>query len=137
MTRHVDLDALAAQRAEGRGEAPTVAFKGETFELPVEMPVAVVEAWVNDSDAFVFGAAIFGAEWDRFRALNPSRDDIWALGARMNELWGVSEGESRASGGSSGSDATSSRPTSNGSTASTSGDPSGDQSRSAPADSPS
>lgn len=127
MARNVDLDVLAAQRAEGRGEAPTVTFKGETFALPVEMPIAVVEAWAADADAVDFGKAILGDEWERFRALNPTRDDIWALGANVQKLWSVTQGEFPASGDSSSSDGTTSRPTSNGSTASTFEEPSGDQ----------
>lgn len=122
---HGDLDALAAVRAEGRGEPPTITFKGETFELPPEMPIAVVEAWVADADAVTFGQAILGDEWDRFRALNPSREDVWALGAQAQELWNVSPGESRASDDSSSMSGRRSRPTSNGSTRSTSAKRSG------------
>lgn len=133
-SRNIDLDALAAQRAEGRGEPPTITFKGEAFELPVEMPIEVVEAWNADADAVTFGKAVLGDQWERFRALRPSREDILlGIGSKLLALWGVSSGESKASDESSSSDGTSSRPTSSASTGSTSERQSGAKQPSAPA----
>lgn len=133
MARFLDLDALAAERAEGRGEPPTFAFKGQTFELPLEMPVAVVEAWMADADAFTFGKALLGDEWERFYALRPTRDDVFALAGRLSVLYGVTEGESSASGSPSASTSATSRPTSSASTTSTSVASSGGTVQPAPA----
>lgn len=132
MERFLDLDALAAERAEARGEPPTLQFKGETFTLPVELPVAVAEAWITNADAFTFGKTLLGEEWDRFYALEPSQDDVFALSGRLSVLYGVTEGESSASGEPSPSTSGRSRPTSSASITSISDDSSGEPTQSEP-----
>jgi hypothetical protein len=121
VSRHVDLDELAAAaRAEAKGEHPTITFKDETFVLPVEMPLEVVEAWMDDADAVTFAKALFGDDYERFKSLHPSQQDVFRLAGQLKALFGVSQGESKASGVSSGSTGESSRPTSNARTRSTS-----------------
>lgn len=127
--RHVDLDELrVAAEAEAKEEHPTIGFKGETFILPIEMPIAVVEAWMDDADAVTFGKALLGDDWERFKALGPSQRDVFRLAGQLKTLFGVSQGESGASGNSSETTGDRSRPTSSEPTESTSGSPSGDES---------
>lgn len=82
MTRHYDLDALRAARAEAAGDPPTVTLAGETFTLPVEMPWAVVEALAHDTAAAFRDAALAllgGSQYRRACELGVSRDDMGAL----------------------------------------------------------
>lgn len=112
----IDLDELRAARREAAGEPPKIRFAGQVFTLPVEMPAAVVEA-LDDDDTVGFAKGLLGKEqWGRFKELGGSRDDIFALASKAHLAYGITLGESSASGDSSALDGESSRPTSNAAT---------------------
>jgi len=46
--REINLDAARAERAEHKGEPPFIVLEGETYELPLELPTAFVEAVVEE-----------------------------------------------------------------------------------------
>ncbi len=82
------------------GAPKTLDYGGEVFKLPPTMPIAALEATVND-DLLGFFKAILGDEWQRFGAmLNPV--DLPELGLAVGEMYGPTLGESKASGSSSG-----------------------------------
>ena len=117
----LDLDAARAARAETRGEAPTITFGGETFNLPAELPMRYIWTLIDGEDMDAL-KVLFNGQLDRFLAAGPTREDILALIAGVPKLYGLGpSGESPASAGSSANGSNQSRPTSGGSTASTSG----------------
>jgi hypothetical protein len=104
----IDLDAIAAARREGKNEKPNVKFGGVDFELPPEMPFAVVEAvgrmqGVEGDNSQVADAmadlakSLFGPRFREFLDLGPSVQDITALLEAIAPAYGVSPGESPAS----------------------------------------
>lgn len=103
-----------AARREAKGEGPTVTFLGESFSLPVEMPWAVVDA-ADSEDYGPAVRALFGEDFARAMALQPSVQDITELLEGLPALYAVSLGESSASGASSKATSPRSRRTSNGS----------------------
>lgn len=120
----LNLDAARAARAEVLGDAPTFTLGGETFTLPVELPMRYV--WTLDAgdevDPLDVLKVLLDGELDRFIAANPTRNDILALIDGIPVLYGLRPpGESPASAGSSSNGSNRSRPTSSASTASTSG----------------
>jgi hypothetical protein len=116
----LDLDAARAARAEARGEPPTVTLGGETFTLPVEIPMRYIWALVEGDDMDAL-KVLFNGQLDRFLATEPSGQDIVALVAGVPKLYGMaSQGESPASAGSSSNGSSRSRPTSPATTKSTS-----------------
>jgi hypothetical protein len=123
----LDLDA----RREALGKPPILTFRGETFEMSVEMPYALVEAWEANVSEPEFCELLMGDNWERLKALRPSLEEIKEI--NRHNFWGVTEGEAQASAGSSADDGTDSRPTSSGSTESTSAKQSGGRKRSASA----
>lgn len=103
---------------------------GETFTLPVELPMRYVWTLVDGDDMAAL-KVLFDGQLDRFLATDPSRQDILALVAGVPKLYGLaSEGESSASAGSSRNGSSRSRPTSAASTGSTSGRRAGPRKRS-------
>ena len=113
-TKEIDLDALAAVRREAAGENPTVKYGGKTFELPVEMPFAVVEAVgkINEAEddearnvvmsqlMVDLAKALFGDRYKEFLGLHPSTNDVTALVENISVVYGTDSGESQASGDS-------------------------------------
>lgn len=108
----VDLDTARAARAEAIGEAPTVKFGGLVFELPPEMPFAIVESIRDlskaqeESDGLAVAGvlsdiaqALFRSRYQEFLDLGPSMTDMQALLENVSGLYGMNAGESPASEG--------------------------------------
>lgn len=117
----LDLDAARAARdaarAEAKAETHELVFKGQAFELPVELPYAVAEA-LQESDARRALAELLGEEHGRtFFELRPSSKDMEAFAAGLVELYRTSPGESLASVSSLPNGSSPSRPTSSATTA--------------------
>lgn len=110
----IDLDAARAARREARGESPVLVFKGEEYELAPEMPLELVELVVqleqvgNDQDSGikVFGIlermfkVVLGEQYEKFKSSGASVQDLGPLIAGMEQVYGLSLGESLASGSS-------------------------------------
>lgn len=84
----IDLDAARAARKEANGEGPVVRFGGQDYELPAELPFAVLEAMrglQNEETAAAsiveMTEALLGPHYAAIRAAGLSVDD-------MNELVG-------------------------------------------------
>lgn len=112
----LDLDGLV--KATTDHEAKIVRFAGHEFTMPALYPLGAVFAF-RRRDYEEWTRAMFGDQFDAFMALNPSDDHLAALIGSIEDLYGVSEGESGASAARSKSNGRRSRPTSNVSTAST------------------
>lgn len=125
----IDLDAIRAARLEvEKTETHQIKFKGQKFPLCEELPWDLAEGLaVDDYVQVVAGIKqLFGDNWNAFRALGPSRDDVIAIAFAAAAKLGVKDlGESEASGASSTATTKPSRRTSSASTRSTSGKPSG------------
>lgn len=110
----IDLDAARAARREARGESPVLVFMGSEYELAPEMPLELVELVVqleqvgNDQDSGikVFGIlermfkVVLGEHYDRFKASGATLQDLGPLIAGIEKVYGLSLGESLASGSS-------------------------------------
>ena len=112
MGQVIDLDAISAARREAKKERPSVRFGGEEFELPAEMPFAVVEAVgrlqpeeeggqvdsavIAESMADI-ARSLFGKKFRKFLDLGPSVEDIMALLEHVAPAYGLKPGESEAS----------------------------------------
>lgn len=112
MAGTVDLDAARAARAEANGERPTVTFGGKTYELPIEMPFAIVESVgelqkaQDDQDGIAVAGilaniaqSMFGDRYQEFLAAGPSMTDMQSLLENVAGLYGLTPGESPASEG--------------------------------------
>lgn len=116
MGKVIDLDQIGAARREAKEERPQVRFGGEMFDLPVELPFAVVEAVGRmrelqeaqergeEPDNLVLteamsdvARALFGRKFRRFLDLGPSLEDISDLLQHIAPAYGISSGESEAS----------------------------------------
>lgn len=105
--RQLDLNARRAARWEAAGEPPTVVIGDETFTLPVELPLAFLEA-LNALDVRrAVGTLVGDADVDRFLAQRPSIEDLMEL----RSLYGVDVGEASASTTFSANGGSPSRPT--------------------------
>jgi hypothetical protein len=96
---------------------------GEEFKLPVELPFAVVEAFIDDTPEGMLAAAraLLGDQFNHALKLGASQDDIADLIIGVQPLYGGADPEvSGASDGSSNDTSTRSTPTSDASTGSTS-----------------
>jgi hypothetical protein len=95
---------LDAARAEKEMEPKTLVVGGETFTLPVRLPLRLSRdllAKLNDSDVDGAVSLLVGADnLDRFLDAATS-DDLNTLLEQLGDLYGVAEGESPASKGSS------------------------------------
>jgi hypothetical protein len=103
MPEVIDLDKLGAVRREAKEEKPVVRFGGEEFQLPPEMPFAVIEAvsrlkpnedGETDTGAIAesmgdIARALFGKKYRKFLDLGPSTEDITALLENMTEAYGL------------------------------------------------
>lgn len=120
-----DLDAARAAREEARGKSRhTVTFGGKKFTLPPDPPWLLIEAMAAVQQKAsgvltIYVAAIeelLGDQYEAFRELKPSRDDMSDLVNAALAMYEDEPGESPASVSSSARRSRSSRPTSNGST---------------------
>lgn len=109
--KEIDLDVLATLRREAEEEAPIIKFKGETFQMPIELPFQIVEAigtlqnTKDDERDLVAGGlvakiarSLFGTRYQEFLDLEPSTNDVMALVENVGQAYGTSQGESSASG---------------------------------------
>jgi hypothetical protein len=101
----IDLDAIGAARREAQDERPLVRFGGEEFQLPKEMPFAVIEAVGRvqpkegeepDNAAIAESMAdiarsLFGKKYRRFLDLGPSVEDLSSLLERLAPAYGSEE----------------------------------------------
>lgn len=97
----IDLDAPKAARVAAREageEAPTVKFGGKVYTLPVEMPAALLTVGESGS-VFHIAQALFGEDWEEVLP-KLSIADFTELVKELNRVYGVSAGESSASGAS-------------------------------------
>lgn len=90
MSKHLDLDAARAARAEAQAEKPTVTLDGRVYELPSEMPWAVVEAVASGEATGVVEAVriLLGDQWDDFRSAGLSMADLIELMQHIGGLYG-------------------------------------------------
>lgn len=102
----IDLDAARAARAEALQdrETPQAVFRGQTFDLPLELPFGVFLrlAEVREDPAESLPVmrsilqSIFGEQTDRFLELGPSFDDMVALVGALVDSYEVEAPESSA-----------------------------------------
>jgi hypothetical protein len=93
MERRVDLTARRAARLEQAGEAPVVVVDGVEFALPVELPLAFVEA-LQDQKIIPALRELLGDRAEEFlRVARPSVQDI----EEIAKLYGTDMGEASAS----------------------------------------
>lgn len=95
MSRLVDLDAARAARAEATAEAPIVRFGGVDYQLPVELPWAMVEAAASGDASGLVDAVkqLLGEQWGDFQASGPSIADMRILIEHVANLYGVDPGK--------------------------------------------
>ena len=107
----IDLDKSKAARREAQGDVPTVKFGGTTFELPQELPFELVDQMVAVAEETeggnelaqiklirVMTRILLGDREEEFLALRPSLADIQDLIANVYPMYGLTLGESAASG---------------------------------------
>jgi hypothetical protein len=97
--RVIDVDAARAARLEKLGPPPVVRVGGRDFELPAELPSAVVESLgrMNVGDLSGIGVALaglFGDEADAVSALLPAWADHEYLFEAIMGAYGVTAPES-------------------------------------------
>lgn len=129
MGERIDLNAARAARAEARKESPSTIVIGEDeYELPVEMPVALLEAFGRaqngDGSGFTDGVIALLGSRETYESLlekhNLTMEDLVEVMEGAMASYGVTPGESPASPSSSPATTRPSRPTSSASTKSTS-----------------
>lgn len=103
MPEVIDLDSIGAARREAIKDRPVVKFGGEEFQLPAEMPFAVIEAVGRlqpnedgevDNQALAAGMAdiaraLFGAKYRKFLDLGPSTEDLTSLLSNIAPAYGL------------------------------------------------
>lgn len=94
--RTIDLDGSRAARLEAADEPVVVSFGGKKYTLPVELPA---EFAILAQQGNLVGSvqALLGDAADKFFDWKPSIDDLTQLVKSVNELYGVTPGESPAS----------------------------------------
>lgn len=114
----IDLDAIKKAREGGRKRSDRhhVRFRGKRFPIAEETPWDLAFGIAtNDVNLIIEGLKdALGKNWETFRELKPSIDDVVALALAIKALDDAS-GESTASRGSSSNGSRRSRRTSNGS----------------------
>jgi hypothetical protein len=113
--RNVDLDVVSEVQRELAGEeSPTITYKGETFELPTDLPLDAVEIMAEISERVVaidaiekadgkhaaniasaglgrlylrLGEALLEDEWERFRKLRPGLGILAELAVSIDTLY--------------------------------------------------
>lgn len=93
----IDLDAARAARREAQKAAPEFTLGGQTFHLPVEMPLVALDLIGGLQTAENAGSllgpvleALLGPEdWQRFLAVRPTLDDMVALAEHLWPEYGL------------------------------------------------
>lgn len=106
MAAPLNLDAARAARREAAGEPVSFVLGGETFDLPVEMPLEALDyvAQLPTADnaavllAPLLRAMIGEDEWPRFMAQKPTLDDMLALSDHLWTEYGVDPSKPSQSG---------------------------------------
>jgi len=110
MPEVIDLDKIGAARREAQEERPKIRFSGKDFQLPPEMPFAVIEAigrLAPKEDGTVDNAALsesiadiarslFGDRYREFLNLGPSVEDMTALLENIAPAYGLKADEAEA-----------------------------------------
>lgn len=105
----IDLDAARAARREKAGDPVRFRFAGETFEFPLELPLAsdtvVQEAredkWSDERFLRAWLQAVLGDSFDRLIVLGVTREDLGELFDQAMRHFKTSMGESAPSASSS------------------------------------
>lgn len=95
MARSVDLTARRAARLEAAGEPPAVVVDGVEFVLPVELPLAFVEALQGQQITAALRELLGDRAEEFLRVAKPTIEDINEIAT----LYGTTMGESSASNG--------------------------------------
>lgn len=90
--RLLDLDSARAARFEASKEKPVVVFGGKQFEMPVELPLNMVEA-LTKGDIGTAMDILFGERASEFMELGPSMQDL----TELVTVYGVGLGEASVS----------------------------------------
>jgi len=105
MPEVIDLDKIGAARREAQEERPVIRFNGKEFQLPPEMPFAVIEAIGRLTPAEEGGTvdnaklaesiadiahSLFGHRYREFLNLGPSVEDMSALLENIAPAYGLS-----------------------------------------------
>ena len=90
--RVIDLDAAKIARAEVEQVNLSVKVKNKVWSLPAELPWTVAEAAASGDGAGAMRAIslLLGAQWDDFKACEPSLADMTVLLTQVGELYGGS-----------------------------------------------
>lgn len=105
MPQVIDLDKIGAARREAQDERPLIRFGGKDFQLPPEMPFAVIEAVGRlsagpdgepDNSALAesmsdIARALFGTRYREFLGLGPSVEDLTALLGEIAPAYGMND----------------------------------------------
>lgn len=106
----IDLDAARLARREKRGPQPSIKFFGDKYPLPYALPAEVIDlvGQVSDGDFTAVTAAmrtlLGGDVYDEVAARAKAEgdplelDDVTFLLEQALEIYGVTPGESKASG---------------------------------------
>lgn len=93
----LDVDAAKAARREAQGKNPIFTFGGETFTLPIELPFSImleVEELGDAPPSLVLRGLLEEEQWEKFKALKPTMDDIEVLFKWIDEVYGMTVGNS-------------------------------------------
>lgn len=104
MPQIIDLDKIGAARREAQEERPVIRFSGNDFQLPPEMPFAVIEAVGrlsgNEADNAALAEsmadiarALFGKRYREFLDLGPSVEDMTSLLSEVAPAYGLKDAE--------------------------------------------
>lgn len=107
--RVIDLDAAAEARAANRGEPIEVVFKGDTFELPAELPADFLELIADDRLTPAMVSLLGEEEAVRFMGHKPSVEDLIEFAQGIAAEYGFPGGLGNSLASGAGSSNTSSR----------------------------
>lgn len=107
MPQVIDLDKIGAARREAQEERPLIRFGGKDFQLPSEMPFAVIEAVGRlsagpdgepDNAALAesmsdIAHSLFGTRYREFLSMGPSVEDMTALLGAIAPAYGLKDDE--------------------------------------------
>ena len=91
----INLDAKRRARLEAKGEGPQVVWGGKTFKFAPELPYEALEVLGDNEQPDSPGAqiafirALLGKDYDRFRAKNPSAEDVGELVTGLLREYGI------------------------------------------------
>lgn len=91
--REINLDAARAERAAQKGEPPVFILEGNTYELPIELPVAFVEAVVEERLKEALEVLIGKAATEALEASTSMSVEDWEVLANgISEAYGIQGG---------------------------------------------